>query len=248
MMALGLFLMSRIDEHTKSSVLGWDMVVFGLGIGLTMQVLTIATQNNVDYADLGVATSGVTYFRSIGGSFGASIFGTILNNDLSSKVTASLHNGTLSPKFPVTQILGDPTSANKLPRSPARPVPAPLRDVLRPRLPHRRADRPPRVPPRALPARGPPAHGHQHDRPRRVLRPAHLPHLAGRDRALRHQAVEPSERLGTLRPSHRTRRPGHLRAARLRLFRLHHAGPVTEEQICATSRSPSTRSARASTR
>jgi EmrB/QacA subfamily drug resistance transporter len=115
MMALGLFLMSRIDEHTKSSVLGWDMVVFGLGIGLTMQVLTIATQNNVDYADLGVATSGVTYFRSIGGSFGASIFGTILNNDLSSKVTASLHNGTLSPKFPVTQILGDPTSVNKLP-------------------------------------------------------------------------------------------------------------------------------------
>jgi EmrB/QacA subfamily drug resistance transporter len=115
MMALGLFLMSRIDEHTKSTVLGWDMVVFGLGIGLTMQVLTIATQNNVDYADLGVATSGVTYFRSIGGSFGASIFGTILNNDLSSKVTASLHNGTLSPKFPVTQILGDPTSVNKLP-------------------------------------------------------------------------------------------------------------------------------------
>jgi EmrB/QacA subfamily drug resistance transporter len=115
MMALGLFLLSRIDEHTKSSVLGWDMVVFGLGIGLTMQVLTIATQNNVDYADLGVATSGVTYFRSIGGSFGASIFGTILNNDLSSKVTASLHNGTLSPKFPVTQILGDPTAANQLP-------------------------------------------------------------------------------------------------------------------------------------
>jgi DNA-binding MarR family transcriptional regulator len=115
LMALGLFLMSRIDEHTNSSVLGWDMVVFGLGIGLTMQVLTIATQNNVDYANLGVATSGVTYFRSIGGAFGASIFGTILNNDLSSKVTASLHNGTLSPKFPVTQVLGDPTSANQLP-------------------------------------------------------------------------------------------------------------------------------------
>jgi len=115
LMALGLFLMSRIDDHTKSSVLGWDMAVFGLGLGLTMQVLTIATQNNVDYADLGVATSGVTYFRSIGGSFGASIFGTILNNQLSSKVSSSLQNGTLSAKFPVTQILGDPTAANKLP-------------------------------------------------------------------------------------------------------------------------------------
>ena len=114
-MAVGLFLMSRIDDHTKSTVLGWDMVVFGLGIGLTMQVLTIATQNNVDYSDLGVATSGVTYFRSIGGSFGASIFGTILNNQLSSKVSSSLHNGTLPAKFPVTQILGDPTAAKLLP-------------------------------------------------------------------------------------------------------------------------------------
>jgi EmrB/QacA subfamily drug resistance transporter len=114
-MALGLFLMSRIDDHTKSSVLGWDMAIFGLGIGLTMQVLTIATQNNVDYADLGVATSGVTYFRSIGGSFGASIFGTILNNQLTDKVSTSLQNGTLPAKFPVAQILGDPTAANKLP-------------------------------------------------------------------------------------------------------------------------------------
>jgi EmrB/QacA subfamily drug resistance transporter len=114
-MALGLFLMSRIDDHTKSSVLGWDMAIFGLGIGLTMQVLTIATQNNVDYSDLGVATSGVTYFRSIGGSFGASIFGTILNTQLTNKVSDSLKNGTLPPKFPVAQILGDPTAANKLP-------------------------------------------------------------------------------------------------------------------------------------
>ena len=115
LMSLGLFLMSRLDEHTSATALGWDMVVFGLGIGLTMQVLTIATQNNVDYADLGVATSGVTYFRSIGGSFGASIFGTILNNQLSDKVATSLQNGTLSAQFPVSRILGNPTSVNKLP-------------------------------------------------------------------------------------------------------------------------------------
>ena len=115
LMAVGLFLMSRIDRVTPATTLGWDMVVFGLGIGLTMQVLTIATQNNVDYADLGVATSGVTYFRSIGGSFGASIFGTILNNQLSGKVTAALKNGTLPRGFPVRRILGDPTSVNRLP-------------------------------------------------------------------------------------------------------------------------------------
>lgn len=114
-MAVGLFLMSRIDEHSSSTTIGWDMVVFGLGIGLTMQVLTIATQNAVDYADLGVATSGVTYFRSIGGSFGASIFGTILNNELSSKLTAALASGQIPPDFPVARILGNPTSVHGLP-------------------------------------------------------------------------------------------------------------------------------------
>ena len=115
LIAVGLFLMSRVNQHTPSTRLGWDMTVFGLGIGLTMQVLTIATQNNVDYADLGTATSGVTYFRSIGGSFGASIFGTILNNQLSSKVSAALANGTLPRGFPVSRILGDPTAVNLLP-------------------------------------------------------------------------------------------------------------------------------------
>jgi MFS family permease len=114
-MAVGLFLMSRIDQNTPATTLGWDMVVFGLGIGLTMQVLTIATQNNVDYADLGVATSGVTYFRSIGGSFGASIFGTVLNNQLTGKVADGLQNGTLPRAFPVQQIIGNPTAVNSLP-------------------------------------------------------------------------------------------------------------------------------------
>jgi EmrB/QacA subfamily drug resistance transporter len=115
LMSAGLFLMSRIDEHTPSTTLGWDMVVFGLGIGLTMQVLTIATQNAVDYADLGVATSGVTYFRSIGGSFGASIFGTILNNQLSSKLAAAVAQGRIPANFPAAQILGNPTSIHRLP-------------------------------------------------------------------------------------------------------------------------------------
>ena len=114
-MAVGLFLMSRVNDHTPSTTLGWDMVVFGLGIGLTMQVLTIATQNAVDYTDLGVATSGVTYFRSIGSAFGASIFGTILNNQLSSNLTSSISQGTIPANFPAQQILANPRAVNQLP-------------------------------------------------------------------------------------------------------------------------------------
>jgi EmrB/QacA subfamily drug resistance transporter len=120
-MALGLGLLSRIDEKTSGVVLGVDMAVFGFGLGLTMQVLIIAVQNAVDYADLGTATSGATYFRSIGGSFGASIFGTILANRLKSNISGALANGTLSPRFPVAKIVGSPTAVRSLPADVAAP-------------------------------------------------------------------------------------------------------------------------------
>jgi DNA-binding MarR family transcriptional regulator len=120
-MALGLILLSRLDEHTSAVVLGVDMAVFGFGLGLTMQVLIIAVQNAVDYANLGTATSGATYFRSIGGSFGASIFGTILNNRLRTKVTGALTDGTLPPNFPMQRALESPTSVHRLPAAQSAP-------------------------------------------------------------------------------------------------------------------------------
>ena len=58
------------------------MFVLGFGLGLVMQVLVLAVQNAVDYSELGVATSGATLFRSIGGSFGASVLGAIFANQL----------------------------------------------------------------------------------------------------------------------------------------------------------------------
>jgi EmrB/QacA subfamily drug resistance transporter len=120
-MALGLVLLSRIDEKTSATVLGVDMALFGFGLGLTMQVLIIAVQNAVDYSDLGTATSGATYFRSIGGSFGASVFGTILNNKLNSNISTALANHTLSPQFPVEKIIAAPTQAHTLPAELAAP-------------------------------------------------------------------------------------------------------------------------------
>jgi hypothetical protein len=58
------------------------MAVVGLGIGLVMQVLVLATQNAVDAKDLGVATSASSFFRSMGGAFGVAIFGSVFNNRL----------------------------------------------------------------------------------------------------------------------------------------------------------------------
>ena len=115
LIALSLVLLAQVDEKTSSTVMGLYMLVLGLGLGLVMQVLIIAVQNSSDFADLGTATAGVTYFRSIGGAFGASIFGTVLNNRLSAKITAAQANGTLSPRFPVKQVLADPTIVQKAP-------------------------------------------------------------------------------------------------------------------------------------
>lgn len=66
------------------------MFVLGTGIGLSMQVLTIAVQNTVDYADLGTATSGVTFFRTLGSAFGTAVFGTIYANHLGPELEAGV--------------------------------------------------------------------------------------------------------------------------------------------------------------
>lgn len=76
-MATGLFLLSRMTAETTLAGASVNMLVLGLGLGLVMQVLVIAVQNAVDYRDLGVATSGATLFRLIGGSLGTAVFGAI---------------------------------------------------------------------------------------------------------------------------------------------------------------------------
>jgi hypothetical protein len=65
-------------------------VVLGIGLGSVMQVLVLITQNAVPQNELGVATSGATFFRSIGGSFGAAIFGAIFSNVLAGKLSSQL--------------------------------------------------------------------------------------------------------------------------------------------------------------
>ncbi len=76
-MTLGAYLLSYIDASINGWTLAFYMFVFGVGLGLIMQVLVVAVQNAVSYEDLGVATSSATFFRMIGGSFGTAVFGAI---------------------------------------------------------------------------------------------------------------------------------------------------------------------------
>jgi EmrB/QacA subfamily drug resistance transporter len=89
-MVVGLGLLSTMDAHTSRVAASAFMFVLGLGLGMVMQVLVLVVQNAVDYKDLGVATSGATLFRSIGGSVGTAILGSIFSNRLSSELTAKL--------------------------------------------------------------------------------------------------------------------------------------------------------------
>ncbi len=79
---VGLALMSRLDVGTTRFESSLYMFILGCGLGLMMQTLVLAVQNAVPHSELGAATSGVTFFRSMGGAFGVAIFGTILNNRL----------------------------------------------------------------------------------------------------------------------------------------------------------------------
>ncbi|HEY4278900.1 MAG TPA: MDR family MFS transporter, partial [Conexibacter sp.] len=86
LMAIGFFLLSRMDEGTTAVYRSEAMLVLGLGLGMTMQVLVLAVQNAVEYRDLGVATSGATLFRFVGGSLGTATFGAIFSNRLTSEL------------------------------------------------------------------------------------------------------------------------------------------------------------------
>jgi MFS family permease len=88
--AVGLALMSRLSVHTSLPVAGVFMLVTGCGIGLVMQVLVLVTQNAVDRKDLGVATSGATFFRSLGGAIGVAVFGALLTHRLRDSIPARL--------------------------------------------------------------------------------------------------------------------------------------------------------------
>jgi EmrB/QacA subfamily drug resistance transporter len=97
LMAIGLALLSRLQVGTSTLVAGVYMLVLGLGLGMVLQVLVLAAQNAVPYKLLGVASSGSTLFRQIGGSIGVAVFGAIFVNQLTSHLADKLPAGAHIP-------------------------------------------------------------------------------------------------------------------------------------------------------
>jgi EmrB/QacA subfamily drug resistance transporter len=92
---VGLYLLSLMDRSTTGLQSSAFMFVLGVGLGLVMQVLVLAVQNAVDYRDLGTATSGATFFRSIGSSVGVAIFGTVFNAQLTRHLSTDVPAGAV---------------------------------------------------------------------------------------------------------------------------------------------------------
>ncbi|MGW2281574.1 DHA2 family efflux MFS transporter permease subunit [Streptomyces sp. NPDC001770] len=113
--AIGLLLLHRLDVNSSTWEMSAYFFVFGAGLGLVMQVLVLVVQNAVPYEDLGVATSGATFFRSIGASFGVAIFGTIFTSLLNDRLADALSDQPLPPGVDAGRLAADPRSIGQLP-------------------------------------------------------------------------------------------------------------------------------------
>ncbi|MFC7845021.1 MFS transporter [Streptomyces sp. NPDC057382] len=89
----GMWLLSRLEADTPRLHYSVWMAVLGAGFGLVMPVLVLAVQNSVRPADLGTATSAGNYFRQIGGSVGAAVFGTLFADRLADALAEQLPAG-----------------------------------------------------------------------------------------------------------------------------------------------------------
>ena len=99
-----LVLLSRISGETSTTSLLAYFLILGTGLGLVTQVLVVAVQNAVAYEDLGVATSGVTLFRLIGGSIGTAVLGTVFASGVARTLAVALPAANSGAAFPSTNL------------------------------------------------------------------------------------------------------------------------------------------------
>ena len=119
---VGMWLLSTMTPTTGRATSTVYMIVVGVGIGLVMQVVILATQNAVDRRDLGIATGTVSFFRSVGGSFGVAVFGAVFTNRLADELARRLPAGVLARAR-----AGGGSAASSLSPRALDALPAPLR-------------------------------------------------------------------------------------------------------------------------
>ncbi|BBX92463.1 MFS transporter [Mycolicibacterium boenickei] len=124
-MLVGFVLLSRMNAATPIPLQSLYLLILGAGIGMCMQVLVLIVQNTSDFSDLGVATSGVTFFRTIGSSFGAAIFGSLFAGFLSDRLPGALAASGAPPAAGAS-----PKALHELPPEVAAPIVTAYSDAL----------------------------------------------------------------------------------------------------------------------
>ncbi len=112
-MVVAFVLLSTLDAATPEWLAMVFMGFLGLGMGLTNPVLILAVQNAVQQRDLGVATSGITFIRTMGGAFGTAVFGSILISRLHTELPLHVPAAALRRLHP-DQLLGSPAQIREL--------------------------------------------------------------------------------------------------------------------------------------
>jgi EmrB/QacA subfamily drug resistance transporter len=110
-MAIGMFMLSRLGVHTSRLQTGIDYVVLGLGMGCLMQMMSLIAQNSVDLKDMGVASSARMFFQQMGGSLGVAAFGAVFAH----KLTQSLSGSAAGAGVHISGASLDPTTVTTLP-------------------------------------------------------------------------------------------------------------------------------------
>ncbi|MFE9841203.1 MDR family MFS transporter [Streptomyces goshikiensis] len=90
LMVVGMFLLAQMDTGTSRLVSGVYMGVLGAGLGFLMQITMLVAQNSVDMKDMGVASSSATLFRTLGGSFGVALMGSLFTTQVTNTMTERL--------------------------------------------------------------------------------------------------------------------------------------------------------------
>lgn len=111
---LALLWLTTINPATTASSLTPVVFALGVGLGLTFPNLTLTIQNAAPYADLGIATSTMNFFRSMGGAFGAAAGGAVLTHRLDSELVERLGRSLLADVGGAEGLIRSPASVKEL--------------------------------------------------------------------------------------------------------------------------------------
>ncbi|MFD0685720.1 MFS transporter [Actinomadura fibrosa] len=109
-----MYLLSQLHVDSSKVLIGADVAVLGVGLGLTLQILILAAQNAAATVDLAATTSGVSFFRNLGGAMGVAAFGAILNNRLGDELADGLRAAHIAMPAGGGE-LGSPDQVHALP-------------------------------------------------------------------------------------------------------------------------------------